>query len=111
MTASLAALDQALSDWVQYGNTASNDSTIRSLLGTVTYNRTYANTLQAGSGLDWFWETFAQDQVQTVDLLLHALRQRQGPLQDDEEHDRHYRHHRYQHPRQRRVLRQRRELL
>jgi hypothetical protein len=27
----------------------------------VTYNTTYANTLKAGSGLDWFWEIYAKD--------------------------------------------------
>jgi hypothetical protein len=27
----------------------------------VTYNTSHANTLHAGSGLDWFWETYSKD--------------------------------------------------
>jgi hypothetical protein len=27
----------------------------------VTYNTSHANTLLAGSGLDWFWETYSKD--------------------------------------------------
>ena len=71
VSANMATLDQVLADWVQYGNTAGNVSTIRALLGKVTYNSTSANKLQAGSGLDWFWETFAKDQTnrKATDLL------------------------------------------
>jgi hypothetical protein len=45
--------------------------TIRTLLGTVTDNNSNANTLQAGSGLDWFWATFANDHLnnKATDLL------------------------------------------
>jgi hypothetical protein len=39
----------------------SDASTIRTLLGTVTFNSTSANTLLAGSALDWFFATDAQD--------------------------------------------------
>jgi hypothetical protein len=37
----------------------------------VTYNTSHANFLVAGSGLDWFWFTFAQDQtnMKPTDLL------------------------------------------
>jgi hypothetical protein len=27
----------------------------------VTYNTSHTNTLMAGSGLDWFWETYSKD--------------------------------------------------
>jgi hypothetical protein len=52
-----------LGDWMQYGNSTANVATVRSLLGQVTYNSEYNNTLQAGSGLDWFWATFHGDKV------------------------------------------------
>jgi hypothetical protein len=37
----------------------------------VTDNSSHANTLQAGSGMDWFWETYAQDHTnrKVTDLL------------------------------------------
>ena len=63
VSASMGSLDLALSDWVQYGNTASNVSTIRALLGKVTFNSTNANKLLAGSGLDWFWSVYPLDQL------------------------------------------------
>jgi hypothetical protein len=67
----IAALDQILSEWIDYGNTSANVATIRSQLGVVTYNATNANKLQAGSGLDWFWYTYAKDQSnrKATDLL------------------------------------------
>jgi hypothetical protein len=37
----------------------------------VTYNSSHANTLHAGSGLDWFWYTYAKDKTnrKPTDLL------------------------------------------
>jgi Ca2+-binding RTX toxin-like protein len=61
VTGNTAALTQALADWVASGK--SDAGTIRTLLGTVTFNTTNANTLLAGSGLDWFWATYAKDQL------------------------------------------------
>jgi hypothetical protein len=68
---SLAVLDQILSEWAQEGNSAANVAAIRSQLGAVTYNTQDANTLEAGSGIDWFWATFAQDKLnrKSTDLL------------------------------------------
>jgi hypothetical protein len=54
------SLRQVLSDWISYGKAASNVASIRKRLH-VTYNTSHANTLLAGSGLDWFWETYAKD--------------------------------------------------
>jgi predicted outer membrane repeat protein len=59
VTANTAALTQALADWVASGK--SDAATIRTLLGTVTLNTTNANTLLAGSGLDWFFAKYAKD--------------------------------------------------
>ena len=66
----IAILDQVLSEWVQYGT--ADAATIRSqLVGIVTYNTANANTLQAGSGLDWFWFTCGYDHTnrKATDLL------------------------------------------
>jgi hypothetical protein len=60
LTQSGDSLAQVLRDWTQYGATAANVASIRSRLKVID-NTTNANTLKAGSGLDWFWETFAQD--------------------------------------------------
>jgi hypothetical protein len=40
-------------------------------VGVVTYHSQYANTLRVGSGLDWFWATFAKDRrnAKKMDLL------------------------------------------
>jgi hypothetical protein len=37
----------------------------------VAFNSSHANTLTAGSGLDWFWETYAKDSTnrKATDLL------------------------------------------
>jgi Ca2+-binding RTX toxin-like protein len=69
VTGTIAALTQALADWVASGKR--DAGTIRTLLGTVTFNTTNANTLLAGSGLDWFWATYAQDTLnrKPTDLL------------------------------------------
>jgi hypothetical protein len=66
----MAALDAILADWAQNGT--KDATTIRNqLLGAVTYNTTYANSLQAGGGQDWFWALFAQDKLnnKSTDLL------------------------------------------
>jgi hypothetical protein len=57
-----------LDDWAQFGTAAAAD--IRSRLA-VTDNTKYANQLNAGSGLDWFWETYAGDSTHRkgTDLL------------------------------------------
>lgn len=67
----IAALDQILSEWIDYGSSSANVAAIRSQLGTVTCNATNANKLQAGSGLDWFWYTDGKDQSnrKATDLL------------------------------------------
>jgi hypothetical protein len=58
------SLRQVLSDWISYVTTgrteANNPATIGNRLH-VTYNTSHANTLLAGSGLDWFWETYSKD--------------------------------------------------
>ena len=56
LTQSGDSLQQVLDDWVEYGDLAADVASIRSRLA-VTYNTSYANTLDAGSGLDWFWYT------------------------------------------------------
>jgi hypothetical protein len=68
LTNSSDSLRQVLNDWVSHG--ASAAANIRSRL-VVTYNNSHANHLLAGSGLDWFWETYAQDTTnrKATDLL------------------------------------------
>jgi Ca2+-binding RTX toxin-like protein len=70
LTQSGDSLQQVLDDWVQYGDLAANVASIRSRLA-VTYNSSHANTLDAGSGLDWFWYTDAKDKTnrKLTDLL------------------------------------------
>jgi len=70
LTQSGDSLRQVLDDWVQYGDLAANVASIRSRLA-VTYNSDHANTLDAGSGLDWFWYTYAKDSTDSkpTDLL------------------------------------------
>ena len=64
------SLRQVLNDWVQNGSQASNVTSIRSRL-TVTDNTSHANRMTAGSGLDWFWATYAKDTLnkKSTDLL------------------------------------------
>ncbi len=64
LTQSGDSLRQVLDDWINYGAQATNVASIRSRL-IVTYNTHYADTLHAGSGLDWFWFTDTQDNVNT----------------------------------------------
>jgi hypothetical protein len=70
LTQSGDSLRQVLDDWILYGNQAANVASIRSRLA-VTYNSKHANTLDAGSGLDWFWYTYAKDKTnrKKTDLL------------------------------------------
>ena len=56
------SLTQVLNDWMAHGSSASNVASIRSRL-VVTYNTSHANTIQVGSGLDWFWATYAKDKT------------------------------------------------
>jgi Ca2+-binding RTX toxin-like protein len=49
---------QILNDWVT-NPTAPNQAAIRTRF-TVDYNANYANTLTAGSGVDWFFYTYAK---------------------------------------------------
>jgi subtilase family serine protease len=58
LTQSGDSLGHVLNEWIQSGAAAA--ASIRSELA-VTYNTSHANTLHAGSGLDWFWETYSQD--------------------------------------------------
>lgn len=59
LTHSGDSLRQVLDDWIAYGAHAANVADIRSR-PLVTCNTQYANTLHAGSGLDWFWATDTQ---------------------------------------------------
>jgi len=59
----IAALEQAIADWAAYGDTSANVAAVTALLGPVTYNRAYANTLKASNGLDWFLWTYGPDTV------------------------------------------------
>jgi hypothetical protein len=70
LTQSGDSLQQVVADWVQYGDTGANVASIRSRLA-VTDNTSHANTLDAGSGLDWFWYTYALDSTnrKATDLL------------------------------------------
>jgi hypothetical protein len=53
------ALGQVLGDWM-----TGDDADVQSILsGAITYNKTNANTLLAGKGLDWFWATYAKDKI------------------------------------------------
>jgi Ca2+-binding RTX toxin-like protein len=58
LTQSGDSLGHVLNEWMQSGAAAA--ASIRSELA-VTYNTSHANTLRAGSGLDWFWETYSKD--------------------------------------------------
>jgi hypothetical protein len=62
------SLEQVLQTWIQGG--ASAAAGIRSRVE-VSYNASQQNTLDAGSGLDWFWEIYSLDSVnkKTTDLL------------------------------------------
>ncbi len=53
---------QVLDDWITYRTQAANVADTRSRL-LVMCNTHYANTLHAGSGLDWFWATDTQDNL------------------------------------------------
>jgi hypothetical protein len=70
LTQSGDSLRQVLGDWIVHGKSTSNVACIRSRLA-VTYNRTYANTLKAGSGLDWFWYLYGWDIInrKSTDVL------------------------------------------
>jgi len=70
LTQSGDSLRQVLDDWEQYGALAADVASIRSRLS-VTYNTSNANTLDTGSGLDWFWYTYAKDKAnrKPTDLL------------------------------------------
>jgi Ca2+-binding RTX toxin-like protein len=70
LTQSGDSLRQVLNDWIASGEAAANVASIRSRLA-VTYNTHYANVLQAGSGLDWFWATDPKDNlnIKKTDLL------------------------------------------
>ena len=66
-------LAKVLADWMndnESGVTLSEIAAIRQRLK-VTYNTNQANTIDAGSGLDWFWETYSHDQTnrKPTDLL------------------------------------------
>ena len=54
------SLRQVLNDWISAGKSAANVAGIRSRLH-VTFNSSHANKLTAGTGLNWFWATYAKD--------------------------------------------------
>ena len=60
LTQSGDSLASVLNDWTLSGGSSANVASIRSRLA-VTDNSSNANILVAGSGLDWFWETFGMD--------------------------------------------------
>jgi hypothetical protein len=60
LTQSGDTLEKVLRAWAACGRSVTKVASIRARLN-VTYNDTYANTLLAGKGLDWFWETYAND--------------------------------------------------
>jgi hypothetical protein len=63
LTQSGDSLRQMLDDyWIAYGDQAASVADIRSRL-LVTCNTDYANTLHAGGGLDWFWATDTEDNL------------------------------------------------
>jgi len=70
LTESGDSLRHVLDDWAQYGALAADVASIRSRV-VVTYNSSHANTMDAGSGLDWFWEKYAKDSTnrKSTDLL------------------------------------------
>jgi Ca2+-binding RTX toxin-like protein len=70
LTNSDDSLVQVLNDWTKYGATTANVASILARLR-VTFNTINANTMQAGSGLDWFFETNPQDHInrKAKDLL------------------------------------------
>jgi Ca2+-binding RTX toxin-like protein len=70
LTQSSDSLAQVLGHWVQSGLSTSNVAAIRAALQ-VTYNAADANTLHTGTGLDWFWYTYAKDHKnrKATDLL------------------------------------------
>jgi Ca2+-binding RTX toxin-like protein len=59
-----------LNSWIAGGSSSANVANIRSRIK-VTDNTTNANTLKAGTGLDWFWYTDASDVTnrKVTDLL------------------------------------------
>ncbi|HEV8062405.1 MAG TPA: Ig-like domain repeat protein [Gemmataceae bacterium] len=70
LTESGDTLCQVLNDWTQNGALASSVANIRSRLA-VTDNTSHSNRLTAGSGLDWFWDTYVHDTTnrKSSDLL------------------------------------------
>jgi uncharacterized repeat protein (TIGR01451 family) len=70
LTQSGDSLAQVLDDWIVSGDEAANVASIRARLS-VTDNTRYANTLHAGSGLDWFWFTDTQDKQNAKPTDLH----------------------------------------
>ncbi|HVX13283.1 MAG TPA: hypothetical protein VHC22_19015 [Pirellulales bacterium] len=73
-----AALEQVLNEWISdlallnHGLTAQQIAAlIRPSLTVAQYNKSSANTLNAGTGLDWFWDTYSHDHTnrKSTDLL------------------------------------------
>ena len=67
-------LNKVLADWtsdIQHGDTAAQIAALITPRLNVTFNRTNANTIQAGRGFDWFWATYAHDHtnIKKTDLL------------------------------------------
>ena len=66
MNLPIATLSQVLNDWIDFANTksaADYNYIQQTLSASVTYNTQYANTLLACNGLDWFWATETQDNL------------------------------------------------
>jgi len=69
-TGQLAAI--LFNEWIPSGTTVTTQAQIRTqLTGNITYNTTNANTLNAGGGFDWFWETYVRDHLNKKPNLLN----------------------------------------
>ncbi len=70
LTRSGDSFRQVLSDWTPYGAAPANVADLPARLH-VTYYSNTSTTLQAGSGLDWFWAQYAKDRLnkKASDLL------------------------------------------
>ena len=67
-------LSKVLADWtsdIQHDDTASQIAALIAPRLNVTFNKTNANTIEAGRGFDWFWATYAHDHTnrKPTDLL------------------------------------------
>ena len=62
------SLRQLLNDWIRLGSSPANVANIRARM-IVTFNTRSLTRLNAGAGLDWFWEADAQTDRKPTDEL------------------------------------------